>query len=136
MDGGSSSPKKRNLGAYAYGAWTCNNTDNSRDEKCSSNSFQVDPLCGTAVSPVQDDDECKAHAAFLVECEAFGVLDCGATNSFGSVEGAGPCSPRVMKMILQFQRLIRLVVDHSTLEMVLHQRLHPCPDSQSEWCSS
>ena len=34
-----------------------------RDEKCSSDSFQVDPLCGAAVSPVQDDDECKAHAA-------------------------------------------------------------------------
>ena len=34
-----------------------------------------------------------------------------------------PCSPRVMNMILEFQRLIRLVVDHSTLEKVLHQRL-------------
>ena len=42
----------------------------------------VDPLCGTAVSPVQDDDECEAHAAFLVESEGFGVLDCGATHLF------------------------------------------------------
>ena len=42
------------------------------------------------------------------------------------------CSPRVMNMILVFQRLIQLVVDHSTLEMVLHPRLLPCPDSQSE----
>ena len=31
---------------------------------------------------------CEAHAAFLVESEGFGVLDCGATTSFGSVEGA------------------------------------------------
>ena len=45
-------------------------------------------MCGTAVSPVQDDNECEAHAAFLVESEGFGVLDCGATTSFGSVEGA------------------------------------------------
>ena len=37
-----------------------------------------------------------------------------------------------MNMILEFQRLIRSVVDHSTLEMVLHQRLHHCPDSQFE----
>ena len=49
---------------------------------------QVDSLCGTAVSPVQDDDEYEAHAAFLVKSEGFGVLDCGATTSFGSVEGA------------------------------------------------
>ena len=42
------------------------------------------------------------------------------------------CSPRVTKMIHEFQMLIRVVVDDSTLEMVLHQRLHPCPDSQFE----
>ena len=42
------------------------------------------------------------------------------------------CSPRVMKMIHAFQMLIRLVVDRSILEMVLRQRLHPCPDSQFE----
>ena len=48
------------------------------------------------------------------------------------VELRAPCSPRVMNMILEFQRLIRLVVDHSTLEMVFHQRLLPWPDSQSE----
>ena len=132
MDDGSSNPRKRNLGAYAYGAWTCNNPDNSRDEKCSSDSFQVDPLCGTAVSPVQDGDECEAHAAFLLESEGFGVLDCGVATSFGCVEGAEAYSPRVMNVTLEFQRLIRLVVDHSTLEMVFHQRLLPCPDSQSE----
>ena len=88
MDDGSSNPKKRNLGACAYGAWTCNNPDNSRDKECSSDSFHLDPLCGAAVSHVQDDDGCEAHAAFLVESEGFGVLDCGATTSFGSVEGA------------------------------------------------
>ena len=88
MDDGSSNSKKRNLGANAHGAWTCTNTDISRDERRSSDSFQVDPLCGTAVSPVQDDDECEAHAAFLVESEGFGVLDCDATTSYGSAEGA------------------------------------------------
>ena len=88
MDVGPSNLKKRNLGAYPRGAWSCSNPDNSRDEKCSSDLFQVDSLCGTAVSPVQDDDEYEAHAAFLVESEGFGVLDCGATTSFGRVEGA------------------------------------------------
>ena len=88
MDDGSSNPKKRNFGAHACGAWTCSNPDNSRDEKCSSDLFPVDSLCGAAVSPVHDDDEREAHAAFLVESEGFGVLDCGATTSYGSVEGA------------------------------------------------
>ena len=68
--------------------WTCSNPDNSRDDKCSSDLFQVDSLCGTAVSPVQDDDEKEAHAAFLVESEGFCVLDCVANTSFGSVKGA------------------------------------------------
>ena len=40
MDDGSSKPKKRNLGAYATGAWTCNIPDNSGIEKCS-NHFEV-----------------------------------------------------------------------------------------------
>ena len=88
MGAGPSNLKKRNLGAYVFGTWTCSYPDNSRDEKCSLNLFQVDPLSGTAVSPVQDDDECEAHAAFLVESEGFGVLDCGVTTSFGRVEGA------------------------------------------------
>ena len=73
----SSSPKNRKLGDYAFGAWTCNSPDHSR-EKCLSDSFQMDPLFGAAVSPGQDDDECEAHAAFLVESEGFG----------GGVEGA------------------------------------------------
>ena len=123
MDYGSSNPKKRNLGAYACGAWTCNNPDNSCDEKCSSDSFQVDPLCGAAVSPVQDDDECEAHAAFLVESEGLGVLDCGATTSFGSVEGA--------------EALFSKSHEHDTripeVDLFGHlQRLLPCPGSQSE----
>ena len=29
-------------------------------------------------------NECEAHAAFPVESEGFGVLDCGATTSFGT----------------------------------------------------
>ena len=48
----------------------------------------VDFLCNAAISLVQDDDECDAHLAYLVDSEGFGVLDCGATTSFGSVEGA------------------------------------------------
>ena len=88
MDVGPSNLKKRNLGAHACGAWTCSNPDKSRDEKCSLHLCQVDSLCGNAVSPVQDDDEYEIHAAFLVESEGFGVLDYGATTSFGSVEGA------------------------------------------------
>ena len=44
--------------------------------------------CGAAISPVRNDDECEAHAAFLVESEGVGVLDTGATTSFGGVEGA------------------------------------------------
>ena len=124
--------KKRNLGAYAYGAWTCSNPDNSRDEKCSSDSFHVDTLCGTAISPVQDDDEYEAHVAFLVESEGFGVLEV-QPPLLVALRSLRLCSPRVMNMIHDFQMLIRLVVDHrSILEMVPRQRLHPCPDFQSE----
>ena len=91
MDDGSSNPKKRNIGAYDSGAWTCNIPDHSRVEKCSNHlddSMCLDFQCGAAVSPVQDEDECEAHAAFPVEFEGFGALDCDATTSFGSVEGA------------------------------------------------
>ena len=80
MDDGPSNPKKRNLGAYAYGAWTCNDPGSYRDEECSPDTCHVDLLRVAAVSPVQDDDECEAHAAFLVASEGFGVLDCGATT--------------------------------------------------------
>ena len=127
MDDGSSKPKKRNLGAYVYGAWTCSKPDNSRDEKCSSDSFRVDSLCDAAVSPVQDDDECEAHAAFLEESKGFGVLDCGATTSLGSVEGAEALFSKSHEHDTRIPE-----VDHSILEMVLHQKLLPCPDSKSE----
>ena len=83
MDDVSSNPKKRNLGAYAYGAWTCSNIDRSRDDKCSSDLFCVEFLCGASISLVLDDDECEGHAAFLVESEGLGVLGCGATTSYG-----------------------------------------------------
>ena len=78
---------------------------------------------------------CVVRAVFpvQVESEGFDVLDCAATNSFGSVEGAEALfSKTVMRMIREFQRLIRLDVDHSILGMVIHQRLLPCPDPQSE----
>ena len=131
--------KKRNLGAYALVRGPVNSF---RDGKClnflcdASNhldeSIRVDLLCGAPIFPVQDDDECEAHAASLVESEGFGILDTGGTTSFGSVEAQRLCSPRVMKMIHEFQMLIRLVVDRSNLEMVLRHRLHLCPDSQFE----
>ena len=64
---------------------------NSRVENYSNrldDSMCLDFLCGAATSPVQDEDQCEAHAAYLVEAEGFRVLDCGATTSFGSAEGA------------------------------------------------
>ena len=81
MDGVSSNLKKRNLGAYAYGAWTCNIPDISSVEKCSNHLDELARLnsfCGAAMTPAQDDDEREAHAALLVESEGFGILDCGA----------------------------------------------------------
>ena len=60
--------------------------DNSRVESCSDHlgdSKCLDFLCDAALSPVQDEDECEAHAAFLVESEGSDVMDCGATTSFG-----------------------------------------------------
>ena len=86
----------------------------------------------TAVSPVQNDDEYEAHAAFLVESEGFGVLDCGATTSFGGLEGAEALFSKSHEHDTRFPEVDPFGVDHSTLEMVLHQRLLPCPDSQSE----
>ena len=54
-------------------------------------------------SPAQDDDEREAHAAFLVESEGLGVLDCGATTSFwGVLKVQRLCFPRVMNMIHKF----------------------------------
>ena len=44
--------------------------------------------CGAAIHPIQEEDKFEAHAAFLVEAKCFGVLDCGATTSFGSVDDA------------------------------------------------
>ena len=83
MDDGSSSPKKRNLGAHACGAWTCSTPDNFRGEKCLNfpcdalnhldDSMCVDFLCGAAILLIQDDDEFEAHAAFLVESEGLVV---------------------------------------------------------------
>ena len=73
------------------GARTCNMPEKNSVENCSNHlddSMCLHFLCGAATDPVQEEDECEAHAAFLVEAEGFGVLDCGATTSFGSVESA------------------------------------------------
>ena len=132
MDYGPSNPKKRNLGAYAYGAWTCNDPGSYRDEECSPDTCQVDLLRVAAVSPVQDDDECEAHAALLVHLKVSVFWTVVQPLPLVALIVQRPCSPRVTNMILEFERLIRLVVAHPTLEMVLHQRLLPCPDSLSE----
>ena len=59
----------------------------------------------------------------MVESEGFGFWTAVQPPRLVALRALKPCSPRVMNMILEFQRLIRLVVDHSTLEMVLRQRL-------------
>ena len=135
VDDGSCNPKKHNLGAYAFGAWACNIPDNSRVVK-SSNHFDdsvcLDFLHGAAISPAQDDDEREAHAAFLLESEGFGVLDCGATPLLGVLKVHRLCFPRVMNVIREFQILFHLVVDLSILEMVPRARPRYGPSSQSE----
>ena len=86
---GSFSPRKQNLGAYAYGAWTYSTPDSSIDEQCLSfscdASHQLDDSMCVWISfavlrylPVQDDEECQARAAFMVESEGLGcsVLRC------------------------------------------------------------
>ena len=82
MDVGPSNLKKRNHGAFANGAWTCSNPDNSRDEMRSSNLFQVDSLFVEhqfLLSKKKTSMKLMLH--FLVS-EGFCVLDCGATTSF------------------------------------------------------
>ena len=69
----------------------CNISHKSVFENCSTHledSICLDFFCGAAIYPAKEEDECEAHAAFLVEADGFGVMDCGATTSFGSVEGA------------------------------------------------
>ena len=104
MDVGSSNPKKRNLGAYAHGAWTCSNPDNSRDEKCSSDSFQVDPLCDAAKTTMS----VKLMLQFWWNLKVSVFWTVVQPPRLVALRALKPCSPRVMNMILQFQRLIRL----------------------------
>ena len=84
--------------------------------------------------PVQDDDECEAHAAFLIDSEGFGVLDCGATTSFGSVEGAEALFSKIHE---NDTRILDVdpcggpsfnFGDGASSKATLH----PCPDSQFE----
>ena len=134
MNGGSSNPKKRNLGAYAYGLWTCSTLDKLHDEKGLTqldDSMCLEFLCGAAFDPTQEEDECQAHAAFLLEAEGFGVLDCGATPRL-EVSKVQICSPRVMSMIHDSQMLILVVAGHGIWETVLRQRPPQCPDNQFE----
>ena len=89
-------------------------------------------MCGTAVSPVQDDDEYEAHAAFLVDSEGFGVLDCGATTSFGSVEGAEALFSKTHEHDTRFPEVDPFRGRPFNFGDGFHQKLFPCPDSQSE----
>ena len=69
----------------------CNISHKSIVENCSTHledSICLDFFCGATIDPAKEEDECEAHAAFLGEAEGFGVMDCGANTSFGSVEGA------------------------------------------------
>ena len=87
----------------------------------------LDFLCGDAISPAHDDDEREAHAAFLVESECFGVLDCGATTSFGSGEGAGALFSKSHEHDTRIPD-----VDPFGGRMVPRARPLHCPNSQSE----
>ena len=59
-------------------------------------------------------------------------MDCGATTSFGSVQGAEAPFSKIHEHDTRIPDVDFLVVDHSILETVLRPRLHPCPDSQFE----
>ena len=148
MDDGSSSPKMRNLGAYACGAWTWTIPDSSPVLRsvqiiwttrcvwtsCAMLGITLTTRCvWIKISPDQGEDECEVHAAFLVESECFGVHDCVVQPShLGALKVQRLCSPRFMKMIHESQMLILVVAGLSILEMVLRQRLLHCPDSQFE----
>ena len=143
MDDGSFNQKKRNLGAYANGSWTCSNTDNSRDEECmhfscdASNpvddSICVDLLSGAPISPVPTTRMSVTHAAFSGRIRSFQNLDSGVKTSLGSVESAEfSVLQDSWKMKHEFLMLIRLVVDRSIWEIILRQKLHSCPESQFE----
>ena len=132
MDDGSSNPKKRNLGAYAYGTWTCNNPDNSRDESVPQTRFRWIPcvVLRFLLSKTTMSVKLMLHFWWNLKVSVFWTVV--QPLRLVALRALKPCSPRVMNMILEFQKLIHLEVDHSTLEMVLHQRLLPCPDSQCE----
>ena len=113
----------------------CNISHKSVFENCSTHledSICLDFFCGAAIYPAKEEDECEAHAAFLVEADGFGVMDCGATTSFEASKVQRLCSPRSMTMIHESQMLIFVGAGRSILEMVLRQRPHHCPDSQFE----
>ena len=95
-------------------------------------SMCFDFLCGAAISPVQEDDECEAHAAFLVESEGFGVVDSGATTSFGSVEGAEALFSKIHENDTRIPDVDPCGGGSFNLKTVLRLWLHHCPDSQFE----
>ena len=86
--------------------------------KSSSDSFQVDPLCDAAKTTMS-----VKLMKFWWNLKVSVFWTVVQPPRLVASRALKPCSPRVMNMILEFQRLIRWVVDHSTLEMVLHQRL-------------
>ena len=102
MDVGSSNLEKRNLGAYAYGAWTCSNPDISRGEKCSSDLFQVDSLCGTAVLLTKTTRNMKLMLHFWWNLRVSVFWTAVQPPRLVALRALKLCSPIVMNMILDF----------------------------------
>ena len=75
-----------------------------------------------AISPVQDEDECEARAAFPVEFEGFGALDCGATTSFGRVEGAEASFSKINENGTRIPDVDPYRASHSIWEIVHRQK--------------
>ena len=86
-------------------------------------SICFDFLCGAAIPPVQDDDECEAHAAFLVDSEGFGVLDCDASTSFGSAEGAEALFSKILENDTRIPDVDPFGGRSFNVEMVLRQNI-------------
>ena len=112
MDDDSSNSKNRNLGGYANGVWTCRNfpcdaSNHLDDSKC------FDFLCGAAISPVQDDDECEFMLHFRCNPKVLVFWTLVQPPLLVVLRVQRLCFPRFMKMVHEFQMSILLVVDHS-----------------------
>ena len=75
---------------------------------------------------------CCGVSCPLLESEGFGVLDCGATTSFGSVEGAEALFSKSHEHDTRIPEVDPFGGRSFNFGDGAHQRLLPCPDSQSE----